>query len=156
MRRFALLLVLLLATALVHGQSSPPPEPQAPASGSSDASDQLANQVLREFKRGLETHSSRRFLSAFDPDSFDGYLAFADQVQQFFRIYDPIVIHYGIVQSSVDADHAVALIELQMEAAPSQTDGPSIRRDRQMRLTFTHTKKGWKISSLEPANFFVP
>src|SRR4051794_16329305 len=51
-------------------------------------SDQVANNVLNDIRDGLEAHSQRLMLSAFDADKMDGYLTFEDQIQAYFEHYD--------------------------------------------------------------------
>jgi hypothetical protein len=184
MRKVLLLLATMLVASLVLAQSdqstpAPAPAPQAqdqqpPADQSKDKkkdkkkkdkddpasteefSDRVVTNIMREIQDGLEGHVQRILTSTFDDNQMDGYLQLEDQIEQFFNKYDAIRIHYRIIQNSVEGPKGIALVELQMEAAPRDGRGPSLRRDEQFRFELERGKKGWKIVDFQPRNFFNP
>lgn len=151
MRTAALLLGLLLAAGSVLAQEAPP------AAASSPEAEQVVESVLKELRRGLEGHSQHRTQSVFDAKVFTGYLVFQDQLGQFFAAYDPIRVHYRVLEAQLMGDSVTSLVEIQMEADPPEgRGGTALRRDQQVRLTLHHADKGWKISDLQPRELFTP
>ncbi len=159
MRKLHWLVLWMIVVGTALAQNPPTaetPPSQAATDQGNDFSEATVNRVLRQLKDGLEGHNEHRLLSAFDPDQMDGYLAFRDQLEGFFRRYDAIRVFYRIVQTSVDSSKGVALVEMQMEAEPADASSPPVRRDRQVRVEMVRSKKGWKIVALTPADFLAP
>lgn len=117
-------------------------------------SETVANTVLRDVKDGLEGHSQRLMLSAFDPDKMDGYLAFEDQMEAFFQRYESFRLHYRIVQTTVEGPRAIVLADVQMEVIPRGGGTPPGRRSEQLRFELERGRKGWKIVDFSPRGFF--
>jgi len=118
-------------------------------------SEAVANTVLRDVKDGLEGHSQRLMLSAFDPDKMDGYLAFEDQIEAFFNRNESFRLHYRIVQSTVEGPRAIVLADVQMEVVPRGSGTPPARRNEQLRFELERGRKGWKIVDFRPRGFFA-
>ena len=117
-------------------------------------SESVAQDVLGQLRDGLEGHSERLMLSAFDDNKMDGYLNFEDQIDAFFQRYDSFRVHFRIVQATTEGDKGVVLVDIEMEEIPrSATAQPSRKRD-QMRFEMERGKKGWKIVDLRPRPFF--
>jgi hypothetical protein len=116
-------------------------------------SDRVANNVLNDLRDGLEGHSQRLMLSAFDSDKMDGYLSFEDQIQAFFDKYDAFRVHYRIAQSTVEGARGVVLVEFEMEQIPRAGGAPQ-RKGSQLRFELERGKKGWKIVDFRPRGFF--
>ncbi len=125
------------------------------ASDSAVFSETAANPVLADMREGLEGHSQRQMLSAFDGDKMDGYLSFEDQVQALFQKYESFRVHYRILQSSIEGARGVVLVDMQMEELPPRegTAAP-VRKDAQMRFELERGRKGWKIVDFRPREFF--
>jgi hypothetical protein len=117
-------------------------------------SETVANTVLRDVKDGLEGHSQRLLLSAFDPDKMDGYLAFEDQMEAFFSRYESFRVHYRIVQTTVEGPRAIVLADVQMEVIPRGGGAAPSRRNEQLRFELERGRKGWKIVDFRPRSFF--
>jgi hypothetical protein len=111
-----------------------------------------ANDVLGQIRDGLEGHSQRLMLGAFDSDKMDGYLSFEDQIEAFFTHYEGIRVNIRIIQSSVEAGKGVVTASFQMEATPR--NGNPLRREGQLRFELEHTKKGWRVVDVSPRSFF--
>jgi hypothetical protein len=162
MRIPTILLALGLAANLGSAQS--PAETPAAASGKAAQGEQTGaafpeaamNKVLLGLKKGMEDHVESRFLSEFDANRMDGYLEFQEQVAQFFRQFGSFRFYSRILQTSVDEEKGVALVELQIEAAPRQESGTALRRDKQIRFELEHGKAGWKIVDFQPRDLLAP
>ena len=112
----------------------------------------IANDVLGQVRDGLEGHSSRLMLGAFDEDDMAGYLSFEDQIEAMFSKYDSFRVHYRITNSSIEGSKGVVLVDWEMEELPR--DGAPQRRNGQIRFEMQRTRKGWKISDFNPRGIF--
>jgi len=120
-------------------------------------SDDIARNVLNDIRDGLEGHSQRLMLSAFDPDKMDGYLTFEDQIQAMFQKYSEFRVHFRITQTSIEGPKGVILVDFEMEEVPNSTSGANVvpqRRNSQVRFELERGKKGWKIVDFSPRGFF--
>jgi len=111
-----------------------------------------ANDVLGQIRDGLEGHSQRLMLGAFDGDNMDGYLSFEDQIEAFFNRYEGFRVNIRIIQSSVEGNKGIVTASFQMEATPRS--GNPLRREGQLRFELEHGKKGWKVVDVSPRSFF--
>ncbi len=114
----------------------------------------VANSVLNDLRDGLEGHTQRLMLSAFDADKMDGYLQFEDQIEAFFNKYTSFNVYFRIAQSSTDGPKGIVLVDIQLEEIPRGNASPPIRKNGQMRFELERGKKGWKIVDFSPRNFF--
>jgi len=155
-------------------QQQPPPQQQQPPEqskekkkkkdkkdkGSQDVvntevfSTAVANSVLNDLRDGLEGHTQRLMLSAFDADKMDGYLEFEDQIEAFFNKYSTFSVYFRIAQTATDGPKGIALVDIQLEEIPRGSASPPIRKNGQMRFELERGKKGWKIVDFSPRNFF--
>ena len=117
-------------------------------------SDAVAQDVLQQLTDGLEGHSERLMLSAFDDNKMDGYLNFEDQIVAFFQRYDSFRVHFRISQATTEGDKGVVLVDIEMEEIPRAGNAQPVRKRDQMRFEMERGKKGWKIVDLRPRNFF--
>ena len=113
----------------------------------------VANNVLNDLRDGLEGHSQRLMLSAFDQDKMEGYLSFEDQIQALFQRYDSFRVHYRITQSTVEGSKGVVLADFEMEEIPPSGGTPQ-RRQGQLKFEMERGRKGWKIVDFNPRGFF--
>jgi hypothetical protein len=114
----------------------------------------VANSVLNDLRDGLEGHTQRLMLSAFDADKMDGYLEFEDQIEAFFNKYSTFSVYFRIAQTATDGPKGIALVDIQLEEIPRGSALPPIRKNGQMRFELERGKKGWKIVDFSPRNFF--
>jgi hypothetical protein len=113
----------------------------------------VANNVLNDIRDGLEGHSQRLLLSAFDQDKMDGYLSFEDQIEALMQRYDSFRVHFRITQSTIEGAKGVVLVDIQMEEIP-RSGGAPLRRNGQLRFEMERGRKGWKIVDFNPRGFF--
>ena len=163
-RKFmGVVLLTLAATLLTSAQDAPAPAakgrvskpkrvPATPAA-SKEFSDDVATQVLGLVRDGLQSHSSARFLAAFDREGLPDYLAFEDQVHSFFNQYDSFRAYFRLLQISKDDSRGLVLAEWQIEST-RDSSGPPQRRQSQVRFELAPGKSGWQIVALSPRNFF--
>jgi hypothetical protein len=113
----------------------------------------VANNVLNDLRDGLEGHSQRLVLSAFDQDKMDGYLTFEDQIQAMMQRYESFRVHFRISQSSIEGPKGLVLVDFEMEEIP-RAGGTPIRRSGQVKFELERGRKGWKIVDFSPRGFF--
>jgi hypothetical protein len=130
------------------------------SSGSQDAIDtsrvfteRIANDVIGKVRDGLEGHSRRLMLSAFDDDKMDGYLSFEDQIDSFFNRYDGFRVHFRIANVAIEGQRGVVLVDAEMEESPSGGGAP-LRKRAQLRFELELGRKGWRIVDVRDRNFF--
>jgi hypothetical protein len=112
----------------------------------------VANSVLNDLRDGLEGHSQRLLLSAFDQDKLDGYLTFEDQIEAMFQHYDSFRVHFRISQSTIEGPKGVVLVDFELEEIP-RAGGVPIRRNGQVKFEMERGRKGWKIVDFNPRGF---
>jgi len=113
----------------------------------------VANDVLGQLRDGLEGHSQRLMLGAFDQDKMDGYLSFEDQIEALFARYDSFRVHYRISSSTVEGSKGVVMVDWDMEEIPKSGGSPQ-RRSGQIKFEMERTRKGWKIVNFNPRGIF--
>jgi hypothetical protein len=145
--------LLVLAVALCGVAAA-----QANGSQSEDESraTAVAEEVMRTLNDGLAADSAAKFLSVFN-DGMRDYSNFADQVAMFFSMYDNFRVHYRVIEarpiSEAEKDLSVIVnVELQADDANNNVPGPN--RNGQLHLRMSEGKNGWKITELEPREFF--
>lgn len=114
---------------------------------------QIANEVLNQIRNGLEGHSQRLMLSAFDGDKMDGFLAFQDQVEAYFERYEGFRVHFRIIQTTSEGAKGLVLAEFTIEAAPRAGGAPQ-RSSNQIRFELERGSKGWRVIDFRPRGFF--
>jgi hypothetical protein len=127
---------------------------QKDAAANTEAFDErAAAQVLGTIRDGLEGHSQRRLLSAFDSKTMDGYLTFEDQIDAYFTRYESFRVTYRILQTSEENERGVILAEFHLESSP-RGGGTVAFREGQLRFELQRGPKGWKIVDFDPRGFF--
>ena len=116
-------------------------------------SERTADDVLGLIRDGLEGHSQRLLLSAFDSDKMDGYLSFEDQIDAFFRRYDAFRVHFRIANVTIEGNKGVVLVDTEMEEVP-QSGGAPTRKRGQLRFELEQGRKGWKVVDFRDRGFF--
>jgi hypothetical protein len=109
--------------------------------------------VLGTIRDGLEGHSQRRLLSAFDSKKMDGFLTFEDQIEAYFTRYESFRLTLHIIQTSEEDNRGVILAEFELENEP-RGGGRISRRQGQLRFELERGSKGWKIVDFNPRGFF--
>ena len=115
--------------------------------------ERAAAEVLGTIRDGLEGHSQRLLLSAFDGDKMDGFLSFEDQIEAYFTRYQSFRVTLRIVQTSEENSRGVILADFQLENEP-RGGGRISRRQGQLRFELERGTKGWKIVDFNPRGFF--
>jgi hypothetical protein len=115
--------------------------------------ERVANDVLGQIRDGLEGHSRRLMLSAFDSDKMDGYLSFEDQIDAFFNRYEGFRVHFRIANVTVEGPKGVVLVDAELEQIPA-TGGAAQRKHSQLRFELEMGRKGWRVVDFRDRGFF--
>jgi hypothetical protein len=114
-----------------------------------------AERVMSTLSDGLIGHSTGHFFSAFDRDQMQDYSSFADQVRTFFGQHDNFKVHYQIVEVRATSDRMAAVTaNVELEGDDVNSDVPGVSRNGQLHLTLSPGKQGWRITDLQPREFF--
>src|SRR5271154_582443 len=131
---------------------SPPPPAKKDKKKGNDPIDtesvfneRVANNILGQLQDGLEGHSQRTLLSAFDGDKMDGYLNFEDQIEAYFQRYSQFRVHFRIASTSVEGGKGILLVDVDIESSPAQGNRRPVRKSGQLRFELEKGKKGWQI-----------
>ncbi len=158
-RAFTLVPFILLAFVLSLAAQDSTPAPQTKKQKKENPADsavfdeRAAAAVLGAIRNGLEAHSQRRLLAAFDGDKMDGFLSFQDQIDAYFTRYESFRVTLRIVQTSEENNRGVILADFQIESEP-RYGGPTYSRQAQLRFELERGPKGWKIVDFNPRAFF--
>ena len=113
-----------------------------------------AVRVLDQMRQAFESHNRSRFLKLFDTRRMPGYAVFRDEVDEFFETYNSIRMNYQLTQVTTDGEFGGMMMNMTLDAAPSEAGIPGVRRDVQARFVLAWDGKGWKIADLAPRNLF--
>jgi hypothetical protein len=113
----------------------------------------VANDVLGQIRDGLEGHSRRLMLSAFDADKMDGYLTFEDQIESYFNRYSAFRVRFQIANVTVEGTKGVVLVDTELEQIPDNGGSPQRKRG-QLRFELELGKKGWRVVDFRDRSFF--
>ena len=143
---------------------APADQPQESPPASATAGDQpqplslqdvVVRDVLEPLQIGLTTSNLKQVWSLFDPEATSSFPEVRDQFRALLTNYTELQFRYKLLQLTADKDHASAICEVDMDAAPLDDTLLPVRRSTQMRFQLKHTASGWKIAAFSPADFFA-
>ena len=109
-----------------------------------------AAKLLGQVAEGLQGHSPKKMLSAFDLARMDGAAAFKEQITAFFNQYETIRVHFKLVE----VKDGTAVVNAELDGTPRDAITPP--EHKRVRLTFTagNGADGWKFIDVQPRGFF--
>ncbi len=140
-----LAVVLLGSFALARKQDK--------AAADAPFSTEIVEILMANVGDGLIAHNPRKMLSAFDAQ-MPGLPDFRDRIETMFHEFESFRVNYNVQEVTTEDAHGVALVDFQMEAIPRNEMAAPVRKAAQLRLECERGRKGWKIVSLQPRNFF--
>ncbi len=150
--RLLVLCVWLVAGGRGFGQAKTDGKPGTQARPVFTEAD--AVRVLDQMRQAFESHNRSRFLKLFDTRRMPGFAVFRDEMDEFFETYHSIRMNYQLTQVTTDGEFGGLMMNMTLEAAPSEAGTPGVRRDVQARFLLAWDGKGWKIADLAPRNLF--
>ena len=147
--------MVLLACSILLASAAPRQESTGTEDAPPDAfaANQIEQKLLNQIRDGLQAHNSRKMLVGFDREGMQGYLAFQDQVEEFFAQYESFRVSIRLEGSSFEQDKGTATAIFKLEGVP-RSGGPAMRREAELTLEFSRTGSGWKIRDVSPRDFF--
>jgi hypothetical protein len=109
--------------------------------------------LMGELRQALETDNRRRFLKIFDAKGMPDYAAFRDQVTEFFAKYDAFEARYHVTQVAMDGEFGAVLTDFELDAKPSDSVTPNVRKRVPLRLVTAWDGKQWKIVDMSPRSW---
>lgn len=138
-------LVLALLSFLLPTTSA------AQSEGPSDVfTDAAAAKLLEQMAEGLQGHSARKMLNAFDLSRMDGGPLFKEQITAFFNQYDSIRVHFKLVEVKEND----AIVDAEIDETPRDPANPPQHKTVELHLTGTKVQAGWKFIDVQPRSFF--
>lgn len=113
-------------------------------------------QTLRGFVNGLEGQSPRSALDYLANDRFYDYPRFEEGVEEFLRSTGEMRLFVRQVNVQIQKDKAVMIVDGEMRYSPRSDPSQQQRRATSITFDFQRTAKGWKITEINPRNFFLP
>ncbi|HLJ28349.1 MAG TPA: hypothetical protein VKY85_16680 [Candidatus Angelobacter sp.] len=152
MRAFQFASAVLMVMVLLLSLSSPAQESARPPSTepSNAFAESAASKLLGQMAEGLQSHSEKKMLSAFDLSLMDGGPTFKEQVTALFNQYEFIRVHFKLVEVKEN----VAVVNAELDVTPADPANPSQHKNIQLRLTAAKTPAGWKFIDVQPRAFF--
>jgi hypothetical protein len=161
--RFPHCVLLVLAVTLVLSQESAQASrsraqsqpKQTPAAADQPFSEAVAESLLSALSEAILGQDQAAALALFDQDRMPDYSDFAERVGAILRQYESFRVNYHLVQTFEETGQNLAIVEFTLEAFPASDAGLPIRRSAQLRFSFTRGEKSWKISDVQPRDFFA-
>ena len=140
----------LLAVLLVAQQLCPVLLAQTGAPPESTFTESAASKLLNQVAEGLQGHSSRKMLGAFDLSRMNGGAVFREQITAFFNQYDTIRVHFKLVEVKDNT----ATVDAEMDQTPRSAIAPPQHKSMELRFTAEKDGSGWKFVDVRPRGFF--
>ncbi|SRR5260370_892698 len=180
LRSVFIAVLLLVASALVLGQSTPAPDtaPATPAQGTKAPSIQkiprpnmadesalqqstfspaVADAMLRRLIQGMQGHNLPQTQSMFLESRFDS--GFEDRMVAAFNYYDSFHLYYKTIQLTGEGEQKGTIVaDFDLESRPQQTDLVPHRQHARLHLEVERipSEHGnlWRIVAMDPERFF--
>ncbi|HLJ87278.1 MAG TPA: hypothetical protein VKZ53_10675 [Candidatus Angelobacter sp.] len=113
-----------------------------------------ASRLLENIRFGLEGHDPRKMLSVFDIAAMKGGAVFRDRIAAFFDQYESFRVHFNLVEASMQGAEGVVVVEAELDATPTSSLAPPVRKRVQLRFLAANRGSGWKFTDVQPRSFF--
>lgn len=140
-------------------QSRQPP----PVTGSTEADEsggrnarRIVSRVLRMYSNGLEMTSPSAALDMIDRDRFYDYPRFEEELTRFLRSLGEVRVFVRETSVQMEGNRAVMIVDVRMVFASRLDLNQRGERSSQITFDFQRTDRGWKITEINPREFFLP
>ena len=146
--RIAILTVLSLTawTLSVAQDGSQSQNQKAPDTFTEGAAAKLLSQIAE----GLQGHSSKKMMAAFDLARMDGGATFKEQITAFLNQYETIRIHFKLIE----VKDGTATVDAELDATPRDSLTPPEHKKLQLTFTADNGSGSWKFVDVQPRAFF--
>ena len=122
----------------------------------SDDTRRALSRVLRNFKDGFEGLSPSSLRDWIFEDQFYDFPRFEEGVTVLLRSVGEMRIYTREVNTQIEGDRAVMIIDAEMVFSSREDPSHSQRRQERITFDFQRTPDGWKITEINPRSFFQP
>lgn len=116
--------------------------------------DSVASGLLNQITNGFESRNQNKVLGAFDLSAMPDGQLFKQQIVSFLNHTENIRIHINLVQTSMEAGKGTAEVDVEMEAAPRDSNDLPVHKQDRLSFSAADTPAGWKFSDVQPRGFF--
>ena len=120
---------------------------QEPANGFTEGA---AAKLLGQIAEGLQGHSSKKMLNAFDFARMDDAASFKEQITAFFNQYETFRVHFKLVE----VKDGTAVVDAELDATPRDAIAPPVHKRLQLTFSAANGAVGWKFVDVQPRTFF--
>src|SRR5262249_40891831 len=107
--------------------------------------------LLNQIAEGLQGHSPRKMLGAFDLSRMARGPEFKEQITAFFNQYDTIRVHFKLKEVTDN----IVTVDAEMDETPRSSITPPQHKRVELRFTAEKTANGWKFVEVQPRGFFT-
>jgi hypothetical protein len=111
---------------------------------------EAASKLLAQVAKGLQGHSERTMLGAFDLSLMEQGPIFKQQITALFEQYDDIRVRFKLEEIKDN----VALVDAEIDQTPRNDADPPRHKTAELRFTGAETADGWKFIDVQPRSFF--
>lgn len=155
-RRRPVFLAALTAASLLlaHWVAGAPLQSGNPQPGQVAFNDSVASGLLSQITEGFESRNQNKVLDAFDLAAMPDGQLFRQQIVSFFAHTESVRIHVNLVQTSAEGGKGAAEADVEMEAAPRDSNTLPVHKQERLSFTAESTPAGWKFTDVQPRLFF--
>lgn len=116
--------------------------------------------VIESLRTALEGHSLRSFMDRLDPVMFDDYAGFEERTDRLLRETTELRVNFRVANVQVrpaakeQPARAQAQVDAEMIFSTKAKPGESVRRHAQLTMSFEYSAQGWRLTRLQPKDFF--
>lgn len=111
---------------------------------------EAASKLLAQVAKGLQGHSERTMLGAFDLSLMEEGPTFQQQITALFEQYDDIRVRFKLEEIKDN----VAIVDAEIDQTPRNDADPPRHKTAELRFTGAETADGWKFIDVQPRSFF--
>jgi hypothetical protein len=154
--RFSIGLLLIIAVILVAPRQTAlgAAAPERAQPDRQPFSEEVVQDLLSKLYEGIIAQDRAGTLGLFDRERMPGYADFASRIELMLGRYDSFRVGYRLLQTSEGTGTNAAMVDFTLEAIPADENQLPVRASAQLRFTFSRGEGGWKISDLQPREFF--
>lgn len=145
---FAIIVMVSLAAISVSAALSGPRSQDQQTSGAFTES--AAAKLLSQMAEGLQGHSSKKILGAFDVARMDGGASFKEQITAFLNQYETIRVHFKLGE----VKDGTVTVDAELDATPRDSLTPPEHKKLQLTFTADNGSGSWKFVDVQPRTFF--
>lgn len=124
------------------------------------ASQREVERTIESLRLALEGHSLRSFMEGIDPVMFDDYAGFEERLERLLQETSELRVLFRVANVQVrpavkdQPARAQAQVDAEMVFTPKDKPQASQRKSASLTMSFEYGAKGWRLTRLQPRDFF--